>query len=326
MKELARLWSRAHTVFVRSSQTRSRSPKARLSLTLCVSALVHLSLVLSVVGASTTQAPYSHSPAVFRANTVEVGTVPDAARPQSDSTAAAAEGSGRSTADDEREGAEASAPPPRATAASERAPEVTASVTRRANQRAAGALAKRAERAIAAAPPSTASSASRVAEDAGSFGAVGLPPGTQYFAKAFARALPVVLSDTAWLALPLGPAGAASIDVSIDAAGRISDVELDPRANTPEILKRAIDRVFVLLNAGSFSLDGQRVKMGIQRLSLTVELSQRSANPNEGADPKLMNEKGHLLPAPGRAGSAHLTFNSGRRVQVAIRMRELDEP
>jgi hypothetical protein len=175
------------------------------------------------------------------------------------------------------------------------------------------------------AAPASVSSAQKISEEAGSFGAVALPQGTQYFAKAFARALPVVLGDTAWLGLPLGHVGRASIDVSIDAAGRIADVDLDPRTATPAILKRAVDRVFVLLDSGTFSLDGQRVKMGVERLSLSVELSQRAANPDEAADPKLMSEKGHLAPSRERPGSAHLTFNSGRRVDVQIRMRSAEE-
>jgi hypothetical protein len=183
--------------------------------------------------------------------------------------------------------------------------------------------------APAAAPatpsPPSANSAQKTSEEAGSFGAVGLPQGTQYFARAFARALPVVLGDTAWLGVPLGQAGEASLDVSIDAAGRIAGVKVDSRVRTPEVLKRALDRVFVLLDAGTFSLDGLRVKMGVERLALAVSVSQRAPNADESADPKLMNEKGHVPPSRERPGSAHLTFNSGRRIDVVIRMRSHDE-
>lgn len=162
------------------------------------------------------------------------------------------------------------------------------------------------------------------ADDAGSFGALGLPPGTQYFARAFARALPVVLGDSAWLGLPVGSVGEAWVDIQIDAAGRISDVDLDPTIATPEILKRALDRVFILLNAGTFSLDGNRVRMGVERLALSASVSQGAPNPNPDAAPNLMNEKGHQAPTRTRPGSAHLTFNSGKRVQVVIEMRSVE--
>ena len=221
--------------------------------------------------------------------------------------------------------------PPRQEAATGKLPEAAApalpadSPRSDAHRERARAAPPRAAAARMTAPPSV-NSAQRTSDDAGSFGAVDLPQGTQYFAKAFARALPVVLGDTAWLGLPLGHVGRASVDVSIDGAGRIADVDLDPRSATPAILKRALDRVFLLLDSGTFSLDGQRVKMGVERLSLSVELSQRAANPDDAADPKLMSEKGHLPPSRERPGSAHLTFNSGRRVDVLIRMRSADEP
>jgi hypothetical protein len=242
---------------------------------------------------------------------VEVGTVPDAARPRADDRSATAPSPEKQKAPSK--------------VADAVAPALPAERTRTEARQAERPAPPRSAAARAAATPS-ASSAEKTSDEAGSFGAVALPQGTQYFAKAFARALPVVLGDTAWLGLPLGPVGRASVDVSIDAAGRIADVDLDPRTATPAILKRALDRVFILLDSGTFSIDGQRVKMGVERLSLSVELSQRAANPDESADPKLMSEKGHLPPSRERPGSAHLTFNSGRRVDVLIRMRSADEP
>jgi hypothetical protein len=174
--------------------------------------------------------------------------------------------------------------------------------------------------AVASAPSPSASGAA-VSEEAGSFGALGLPAGTQYFARAFARALPVVLGDVGWLTEPLGPVGEASLDVSIDEAGRIAEVKLDPRVATPPLLRRAIDRAFLLLKSGTFSLDGSRVQTGLERLALSARLATGTANPDESADPKLMNEKGHRAPTRERPGNAHLTFNSGRRVEVVITMR-----
>jgi hypothetical protein len=281
---------------------------------------------------------------------VEVGTVPDAARPHADSRGAAqppgavAEPQPRepqareekpreekrseaTVLADETAAAASEARPSRRQAPPQQSAAALGNATRpvvapaRSDAARAGLASGRSGAASAASPP-TASSSSKTSDEAGSFGAIGLPAGTQYFAKAFARALPVVLGDAAWLGVPLGAAGEASLDVSIDEAGRIADVNLDQRVKTPQILKQAIDRVFVLLNSGTFSLDGTRIRMGVERLDLSVALSQRAPNPDENADPKLMNEKGHQPPTRERPGSAHLTFNSGRRVDVVIRMRD----
>jgi hypothetical protein len=313
--------------------TRAKSSQGkRLSLAFSASAVAHAGFVLLAVVdiGGTTPAPIHRIVDGFRANTVEVGTLPDAARPPAEPESPAG------ARDPETPSApEATTPPPSRSepvtpdSPSPRELERTmpsAPVTARTRPPAAprtalSASERRAGDSNAVAAPSSTRPAS---EEAGSFGAMGLPPGTQYFARAFARALPVVLGDVAWLALPAGPAGEALIDVKIDEAGRIADVDLDPHVPTPEILKRALDRVFILLNAGTFSLDGTRVQMGVERLALSASVSESPPNPDPAAVPTLMNEKGHRPPSRIRPGSAHLTFNSGRRVTVAIEMRPLE--
>ena len=335
MQELAPSEATGQTVFVAPARAKS-SQERRLSLAFSASALVHTGLVLFAVEfpvEGATSPPMHRMVDGFRANTVEVGTLPDAVRPP-----AAPE----SPADRAHE---LEAPPAPATAPRvERAlPEVPAPRLDHSEPRTptlpsarpvavrlpADSANERSARERSPAEPTpqgraSPSSTRPTSDEAGSFGAIGLPPGTQYFARAFARALPVVLGDVAWLAMPLGPAGEASIDIKIDEAGRISDVDLDPRVPTPEILKRALDRVFILLNAGTFSLDGTRVQMGVERLALSASVSNSQPNPDPAAAPNLMNEKGHQPPTRARSGSAHLTFNSGRRVHVVIKMREAD--
>lgn len=349
MNELAPWRRAAQTVGVSHARAVELPAKSRLSLALCASALAHLTLVLSVVGASATGVPRERERRAetgFRANTVEVGTVPDAVRPSSVERAAGSRAQPAAPLTPERGPAPAepriSEPPPdarRVTAARNtdappvRVNELLASGAQSAPARPARPKPLEPRTSASAVTPgsSDASAATSTggagptSADAGSFGALGLPPGTQYFARAFARALPVVLGDTAWLELPLGDAGEAVLDVRIDEGGRIAEVKLDPTISTPALLKRALDRVFLLLNSGTFSLDGRRVAMGVERLALTAAVSQRQRNPAENANPRLMNEKGHRAPTRERPGSAHLTFNSGRRVEVTIRIRSLDE-
>ncbi len=302
---------------------------ARIWPAIAASLLIHLGLVASASvretrGETPTQVPIVSGP---RTNTVEVGTLVDAVRPASESRATAP------PPEPVRAPPEQNATPA-ADIAQRPKPEPAVPVVR--DPEAAPAPRKpapvAAPRAVKAAPSAVASgsvasaaapsaSGAVVSPDAGSFGALGLPPGTQYFARAFARALPVVLGDVGWLAEPLGPGGRASLDVSIDEGGRISEIQLDPEVPTPPLLKRAIERVFILLKSGTFSLDGSRVRVGVERLALSVRLAQGTPNPDDSADPKLMNEKGHRAPTRDRPGDAHLTFNSGRRVEVVIEMR-----
>jgi outer membrane biosynthesis protein TonB len=335
LKELATASDAGHTVFVARTASLAAPQKARFWPAIAASVVIHAGLVASAVLESTRGETWTQVPIVVgpRTNTVEVGTLPDAVRPPSEERAPEPpEPAPAPAARNENEKPAAdTAPKPKPTPAVPVARDADAAPTeapRAAPRRALSAspraapTAPRAEASssVASAAAPSASGAT-VSPDAGSFGAVGLPAGTQYFARAFARALPVVLGDEGWLSQPLGPGGEASLDVSIDEGGRIAEVTLDPEVATPPLLKRAIDRVFLLLKSGTFSLDGSRVQVGVERLALSVRLAEGTPNPDESADPRLMNEKGHRAPTRERPGDAHLTFNSGRRVEVVIKMR-----
>lgn len=316
-------------VFVARTASLAPQQKARFWPAITASVLIHVGLVASTLvrptrGETPTQVPLVAGP---RTNTVEVGTLPDAARPPSETRAPApAEPTPATPNENERPPSDtAPKPKPAPAVPLARDPDAAPAAAPRPAPRTAARTARPAPGAATSASLASAAapsaSGATVSAEAGSFGALGLPAGTQYFARAFARALPVVLGDVGWLSQPLGPGGEASLDVSIDEDGRISEVKLDPQVATPPLLKRAIDRVFILLKSGTFSLDGSRVQVGVERLALSVRLAESTPNPDENADPKLMNEKGHRAPTRERPGDAHLTFNSGRRVEVVIKMR-----
>jgi hypothetical protein len=331
LKELATASDAGHTVFVARTASLAAPQKARFWPAIAASVVMHAGLVASAVLESTRGETWTQVPIVAgpRTNTVEVGTLPDAVRPPSEerapeppepAPAPASQNVNEKPAADSapKQNLARAVPVARdADAAAAEAPRAATTSARRAPATAPRAVAS--SSVVSAAAPSA--SGATVSPDAGSFGAVGLPAGTQYFARAFARALPVVLGDVGWLSQPLGPGGEASLDVSIDEGGRIAEVTLDPEVATPPLLKRAIDRAFLLLKSGTFSLDGSRVQVGVERLALSVRLAEGAPNPDESADPKLMNEKGHRAPTRERPGDAHLTFNSGRRVEVVIKMR-----
>ena len=320
LKELATASDAGHTVFVARTASLASPQKPRFWPAIAASVLLHAGFVASAVVKSTRGETPEQAPIVAgpRTNTVEVGTLPDAVRPPSEERAPERpEPASAPASQNENEKPAARDAPAAPAEAPRAAPRRAPSAPPRAAPTAPRAVAS--SSVASAAAPSA--SGATVSPEAGSFGAVGLPAGTQYFARAFARALPVVLGDVGWLSQPLGPGGEASLDVAIDEGGRIAEVTLDPKVATPPLLKRAIDRVFLLLKSGTFSLDGSRVQVGVERLALSVRLAEGAPNPDESADPKLMNEKGHRAPTRERPGDAHLTFNSGRRVEVVIQMR-----
>ncbi len=281
-------------MFVARTASLASTRKARFWPAIAASVLIHAGVVASAVLESTRGETWTRVPIVAgpRTNTVEVGTLPDAVRPPSEDRAP--ESAAPASRDEDEKPAADTAPKskPAPAVPVARDPDAPPAEAPRVAPRAAPTAAPRAAptapRAVAsssvasAAAPSA--SGATVSPEAGSFGAVGLPAGTQYFARAFARALPVVLGDVGWLAQPLGPGGEASLDVSIDEGGRIAQVTLDPESATPPLLKRAIDRAFLLLKSGTFSLDGSRVQVGVERLALSVRLAEGTPNPDGSAD------------------------------------------
>jgi hypothetical protein len=151
----------------------------------------------------------------------------------------------------------------------------------------------------------------------GPFGAAGLPTGVRHLPKAFTRALGLASrGDPRWLSLPVGPVGEARFRLSVDAEGRLGELEYDgqtPVAELSPVLEHLLANTRLLLLAGRFSLDPTQARAGAQALRVRVEI--RDAAPSDPTgDPSGLNELDYEAPNGSRPGRGSFRLNSGRRV------------
>lgn len=156
-----------------------------------------------------------------------------------------------------------------------------------------------------------------------SYGQSALPPNVATLAKGFTRAVPRAASpDPIWHRLPLGDAGKAVFSIEIDAEGKVvgqGKVEQEP-APAPH-LKRIIGRAVLMLKRGTFALSEAGVAAGVQRFELTAEIHQVAALDDVFAEPHDLRQIGRLVePTRVRPGKANFTYNSGRQVELTVRM------
>lgn len=155
---------------------------------------------------------------------------------------------------------------------------------------------------------------------AGSFGALGLPPGVRHLAKAFTRALPAgAYTDGDWSTLPLGKVGQVNLSLEVDAEGKLGQFEFDAR-DLPGVIERMLRRVALLLRSGRFSISPQTLGAGQEQLDLEIEISERLVTPNEFASPQDLFAQRFESPTADRPGFAEFTLNSGRLVRVVVRL------
>lgn len=280
--------------------------KLASSLAVLCSAAVHALLLAAGVAARPPEpgrrAPLR--PDSWATSSVEVGTVPDA-RPavlpptaQSLSETETPRPSPSPTSLAQSNGEREPAPAPRRAAPSRSAlgtPEAVASP-------ASGA---------ADAPPVPA---------AGSFGALGLPPGVRHLANAFTRALPAgAYTDGDWSKLPLGPVSRVHLSLEVTPKGELGELEIDAEGLLP-VIERMLRRAALLLRSGRFSLDPSKLSAGEEHFDLEVVISERPLIPNEFAAPQDLFAQRFEPPTRERPGYAEFTLNSGRHVRVEVRI------
>jgi outer membrane biosynthesis protein TonB len=191
-------------------------------------------------------------------------------------------------------GEPADVPPPRPRAARPAAAEV------------ASAGAPAASEAAAAPAPAT-------------YGAAGAAASERNLAKAFTRAIPAAVSkDAIWSELPLGPAGKARIEFTVDDEGKIASAE--PEEQPEQQLGRLLARTLVLLKSGRFALSSGE-KAGTETLELEATISERAASDDEFANPRDPVHLGFEPPSAERPGRAFFTLASGRHVEIRVRLR-----
>ncbi|HEY3495421.1 MAG TPA: hypothetical protein VGK73_12070 [Polyangiaceae bacterium] len=154
-----------------------------------------------------------------------------------------------------------------------------------------------------------------------SYGASGLPPGVRHLPNAFTRALAIAnRADRRWRDLPLGRAGEAHLRLAVNEAGELGELEF-PKEGEREalapVVRHLLDNTRLLLQAGRFSLDPQRLSAGVARLRVMVELTER-----EGANPE--GDPGELFgvaweaPRRDKPGKSGFVLNSGRQVTAWV--------
>jgi len=152
----------------------------------------------------------------------------------------------------------------------------------------------------------------------GAFGAAGLPAGVRHLPKAFTRAVGLASrGDPRWLTLSPGTVGEARIRLSVDADGRLGELEYvaeDERARLAPVVAHLLENTRLLLLAGRFSLDPGRAEAGAQTLRVRVEITERKGEVDPDADPNGLHELEYTAPSGGKPGRGSFRLNSGRRV------------
>jgi outer membrane biosynthesis protein TonB len=147
----------------------------------------------------------------------------------------------------------------------------------------------------------------------GPFGAEG-PSAVRSLGRAFTRAIPAACqADPGWGALPAGDAGAIEIAVTIDETGHIAGYRplgKDP----PKQLLALVKRTIALLDAGTFELKGN-VGAGVEVLRIQAGVSDLEAAEVGGTAALSFGE-----------GKAAFTQESGRHVEVTLRVVKVDVP
>jgi hypothetical protein len=145
-------------------------------------------------------------------------------------------------------------------------------------------------------------------------------------AKAFTRACPrAAFADEVWHRLPLGAAGVIEFSLVLDDAGRVQPTTPDgqQRSPPPRHLERLIERTVRMLHAGTFALEAGKVSAGTQRFRLSASIDQRPGSESVLDEPGDLRQIGRTVePTRARPGKADFTYNSGRHVQLTIRMLE----
>jgi outer membrane biosynthesis protein TonB len=154
-----------------------------------------------------------------------------------------------------------------------------------------------------------------------SYGQDALPASTASLAKAFTRAVPrIASSDKVWHGLPIGAAGKAVFSIEIDAGGKLvgQGRVLDEPAPAPH-LERIIGRTVLLLRSQTFAVPGEAG--GVQHFELSAEIRQVGALEDTFAEPQDLRQIGRLVePTRVRPGKANFTYNSGRQVELTLRL------
>ena len=148
---------------------------------------------------------------------------------------------------------------------------------------------------------------------AGPFGAEG-PSAVRSLGRAFTRGIPAACqADPGWSKLPVGDAGSIEVAITLDESGHITGYKA-LASDPPKQLAALVKRTIALLDAGTFALQGD-VGAGVEVLRIQARVSDLEAE-----------EAGGVAALSFGAGEAAFTQESGRHVEVTLRVVKVDVP
>jgi hypothetical protein len=128
-------------------------------------------------------------------------------------------------------------------------------------------------------------------------------------ATAFTRGFPQAASaDPVWATVPFGSAGEATVTITIDATGHVTDVAV---TSAPTPLRAGIARTVALIRARSFTS-----RAATTRLVISAHVSPDQVH--DGLHGDVFALGGSFT---GGQGNAFFALNIGRRVDLTIRAR-----
>ena len=162
------------------------------------------------------------------------------------------------------------------------------------------------------------------AAGSGSYGAAGVGALAAPLGKGLLRVLPrAAFVEPIFHELPMGTSVQLRFSVDLDVDGHaVLPLRFDAEQRRIPWLEELLGRAVLLLRGGAFSLPAGVTGPASSSFELELEVVQGVAASGDWAEPKDLAEIGRLIePTRTQPGRAHFRYNSGREVQVLLRLR-----
>lgn len=162
------------------------------------------------------------------------------------------------------------------------------------------------------------------APGAGSYGAAGAAAVSAPLGKGLLRVLPrAAFVDPIFHELPWGTSAKVRFAVELDDEGRaVLPLHFDEDQTKVPWLETLLGRAVLLLRGGAFSLPPGVSGPARSSFELELQVVRGAAASGDWAEPRDLAEIGRLVePTRTQPGRAHFRYNSGREVQLLLRLR-----
>lgn len=162
------------------------------------------------------------------------------------------------------------------------------------------------------------------AHGTGSYGATEAAAVAAPLGKGLLRVLPrAAFVEPTFHELPIGASARLRFSIDLDEDGRaVAPVRIDVEQARIQWLEALLGRAVLLLRAGAFSLPAGASGPASSAFELEFEITQGAAASGDWAEPHDLAEIGRLVePTRTQPGRAHFRYNSGREVQLVLKLR-----